>query len=532
MKRQNWLAITFALLIALTIGATWYIRRLFPESEIDTMVFYLANGAAAASSQTITLAVKTAGPLILLIFIALFLLVYRPRKKHPLAKLHVKKLELTLRFPHLRRRSRREKHVKISNRSLTAHLPIDKVGKLNIALIYGVIFLITVTIAVNTLGATAYVKRRYLEKTQIYAEHYVYPKDVEITFPERKRNLVMIFSESMESTMTSRTNGGGWDYSVIPELEQLAQHNTNFSATNKIGGTQRTANAENTTTGLVAQTSGTPLMIGDDINLNNAFNNYTRYVPGLVSLADILRDNGYNQQMLMGSDANFGNRKTYFEQHGGVDIIDYEAAKAEGRIPQDYDVWWGFEDKKVFSYAREEVAKLAAKDQPFVQTVLTADTHFVDGWLDPSCDTPFSNKYENVYACSSKMISGYISWLQQQDFYKDTTIIVVGDHLGMQTDFYTENIPENYTRTIFDLYINAPLSPTKEKERTFMSFDTFPTTLASMGVTIEGDKLGFGTNLFSSQPTLAETIGLDNVNNEVKKHSSYYQACILGGDCN
>ena len=37
--------------------------------------------------------------------------------------------------------------------------------------------------------------------------------------------------------------------------------------------------------------------------------------------------------------------------------------------------------------------------------------------------------------------------------------------------------------------------------------DNFPTTLAAMGVKIEGDRLGLGTNLFSSQDTLYETYG-------------------------
>ncbi len=35
-----------------------------------------------------------------------------------------------------------------------------------------------------------------------------------------------------------------------------------------------------------------------------------------------------------------------------------------------------------------------------------------------------------------------------------------------------------------------------EKNREFTTLDMFPTTLAALGCTIEGDKLGFGVNLF------------------------------------
>lgn len=47
----------------------------------------------------------------------------------------------------------------------------------------------------------------------------------------------------------------------------------------------------------------------------------------------------------------------------------------------------------------------------------------------------------------------------------------------------------------------------------------FPTTLAAMGAQIEGDRLGLGTNLFSSTPTLAEMFGIDQVDQELQRKS-------------
>ncbi len=531
MKRQNWLAIVLAIGITLVIGATWYVHRLFPDAEIDTMIFYLANGAASSSQQSVALGFRMATPLMLVIFAFLLILVYRPRKKNALAKLHIKKLDFTLRFPHLRRRSRRERHIKVHNKSLHARLPIETIGKLSIAQVYALLLVVVFAVSAHSFGASTYVKRRYFENTNLYAEHYVHPRSVEVTFPEKKRNMVLIFVESLESTAASRANGGGWQYSIIPELEQYATDAVNFSATRGVGGAMRTASAENTTTGLVAQTSGTPLSIGNDINLNNVFNNYDNYLPGVVTMADMLAQHGYKQQFILGSDANFGNRKTYFTQHGNVDILDHPAAQQTGRIAADYKKWWGYEDKKLFQYAREEITTLAKSGQPFVQTLLTADTHFVDGYLDPSCKQPFRNRYENVYACSSAMISGYISWLQQQDFYDNTTVVILGDHLGMQTNFYTDNIPADYERTVFNAFINTPQQPTAAKQRIFTAYDIYPTLLASLGVDIAGDRLAFGTNLFSDQKTIAEMIGIDNFNTEVRKHSDYYQSCILGGAC-
>ena len=51
----------------------------------------------------------------------------------------------------------------------------------------------------------------------------------------------------------------------------------------------------------------------------------------------------------------------------------------------------------------------------------------------------------------------------------------------------------------------------------------FPTTLASMGVNIEGNKLGIGTNLLSEEITLIESLGVDLFERELSKKSKLYR---------
>ena len=70
------------------------------------------------------------------------------------------------------------------------------------------------------------------ERTTIFEDEYVKSQNVKITFPENKRNLIYIFLEAMENSIMSEDNGGGWEYSVIPELEILAKENINFSHNN------------------------------------------------------------------------------------------------------------------------------------------------------------------------------------------------------------------------------------------------------------------------------------------------------------
>ncbi len=59
--------------------------------------------------------------------------------------------------------------------------------------------------------------------------------------------------------------------------------------------------------------------------------------------------------------------------------------------------------------------------------------------------------------------------------------------------------------------------------------DFFPTMLSSIGVELSGDRLGLGTDLFSSKETLMEIYGSDYVNEELNKKSSYYDANFFNG---
>ena len=82
---------------------------------------------------------------------------------------------------------------------------------------------------------------------------------------------------------------------------------------------------------------------------------------------------------------------------------------------------------------------------------------------------------------------------------------------------------EDEQRIVYNCFINSAVMPKGAVfERNFTILDLFPTTLAAMGFTIEGDRLGLGINLFSTLPTLAEQMGYFTLEDEVKKYSDYY----------
>lgn len=404
------------------------------------------------------------------------------------------------------------------------------------------LFLVAV-IACGSAGRAAYEVydeldvKEYLvsqkKESHFIEQNYVDPRTTKITFPDKKRNLIYIYLESMESTFASKGDGGGLDFNCIPELTTLAEENTNFSDSDKLGGGYPAYGGTWTMAGIFSQTSGIPIKNSeqtDDVNATLAeqysFSSQAR------NLEDILADEGYNQCFMIGSDATFGGRRAYFESHGKgqTEICDYNTAKENGQIPEDYYVWWGYEDQKLFANAQEKLTELSSKDEPFNFTMLTVDTHFEDGYVCEQCQNEFGdNQYANVMACSSRQVDAFVKWIQQQPFYENTTIVISGDHLTMDSDFCND-VSEDYERSVYNVFINLPegldTSFEKTHNREFATLDMFPTTLAAMGVTIEGDRLALGVNLFSDEQTLTEQYGRKGLDKELMKKSKFYDMLI------
>lgn len=363
-----------------------------------------------------------------------------------------------------------------------------------------------------------------LSDSKFFETEYVKPSEVKLTFPKEKRNLIYIYLESMENTFLSKELGGALDYNVIPELYGLAKDNINFSNNSDVGGCMQITGATWTVGAMTAQTAGIPLKLPVD---GNSYGEYSQFLPGVISITDILHNNGYYQALMVGSEATFGGRLNYFTQHGVDTVYDYYTAVSDGIIPEGYWVWWGMEDKYLYEYAKQELTEISKSDRPFAFTMLTVDTHHVGGYKCELCGDEYSENYENVFSCASKQAAEFVEWLSEQDFFENTTIVITGDHCSMDAEYMSRNISDDYERRIYNCFINSAAEPVKEKERVFSQFDMFPTTLAAMGVKIEGDRLGLGVNLFSKSKTLAEKYGFEVFNEYLQQKSKMYDSEFL-----
>jgi len=161
--------------------------------------------------------------------------------------------------------------------------------------------------------------------------------------------------------------------------------------------------------------------------------------------------------------------------------------------------------------------------------MLTVDTHFTDGYKCELCQQTYNTQYANVISCSDRQIYEFVEWIKKQPFYKDTVIVITGDHLTMDHNYFNridDSIKER-GRRIYNCFINTGFEDKYTSNRTFTTLDMFPTTLAALGVTWDKDSLGLGVNLFSGRPTLSERKGIDKFSAELASSSDFYGNYII-----
>ncbi|MEG0591649.1 MAG: phosphoglycerol transferase, partial [Lachnospiraceae bacterium] len=103
-------------------------------------------------------------------------------------------------------------------------------------------------------------------KSSFIEEKYVNGQDINIKFPDNKRNLIYIYLESMEATYLSEELGGSFKENLIPNLSTLANEGINFSSNLGLGGYYTPTCTGWTIAALFAHTAGVHLDIPIDTN--------------------------------------------------------------------------------------------------------------------------------------------------------------------------------------------------------------------------------------------------------------------------
>lgn len=348
--------------------------------------------------------------------------------------------------------------------------------------------------------------------SSLYAKHYVDPDSVKIE-AKAPKNLIVIFMESMETNFAKYT----------PEIVNLEQIN---KSSFEPGGVSVSGTSW-TIAGITGKLCGIPLNM--PMGINEYLGKLPTYLPHAKCLMNILNEKGYVQVYAQGTSGDFTQKRTFWTLHGNVLVHDIEYYKKVGMIPNDYYVFWGFEDYKLYEFAKTELNNLYATGKPFALYMLTVDTHQPNGYLDSSCAKIFKDvngEFPKVLHCASKMLNDFIEWAKNEPWYKNTAIVIMGDHT-MQMLSAKANVPLNDS-LYFTNFILSSAQNTETRIREYTSFDMFPTILEAMNFNVQGRALGLGKSLYSNQPTVIEIYGRKTLDSLLRERSYQYDYFLFG----
>jgi phosphoglycerol transferase len=346
--------------------------------------------------------------------------------------------------------------------------------------------------------------------SELYREHYANPTSVKVTAPQQPKNLIVIFLESMETNFARYT----------PEIDSL------FKQWGFAPGGLNVSGTSWTIAGITSKLCGIPLNM--PMGIDEYHGKLPTYLPHASCLMNILANQGYEQVFVQGSSGDFTQKRDFWKVHGNVAIHDIEYFKETKKIPQDYKVFWGFEDRKLYEFVKDDLNSLTAHVKPFALYMLTVDTH-QPGFVDDSCQTQFTDAQEKLplsLRCASSQLARFLDWASKQPWYTNTVISVMGDHAMPQLSSKAK-IPPNETLYWTNIILNSAL-PLPQKRHQYSSLDMFPTLLESIGFIVENRSMGLGRSLYSSKPTLLEHYGQKKLDSLLRERSFQYDYFLMG----
>lgn len=317
--------------------------------------------------------------------------------------------------------------------------------------------------------------------------------------PERQKNLIHIYLESLERTYQATPSGA----EAFGYFSQLEKDNISFTNIVQASGTGTTAG------GILASQCGVPMMSNGMIDFHSEQNydaiaglGVQKFMPGVTCLGDILSSEGYFLSYMNGSDLSFYSKGLIFSTHGYDQVFGSNSlSNFENELRKN---GWGLDDDYIFEKASNDLEMLSAMDRPFVLTMLTLATHGPDGVLDDNCvvEDGSLSRMPAAIMCTSRHIERLLNKIEQLGLSEETIVVVQSDHLAMKntiSDELDNNAPDRR-----NLVIVIDGKKTESFDKLGTMFDVFPTLLELLGYKISDHAASLGRSLLTNQPTLAE----------------------------
>ncbi|WP_164668613.1 LTA synthase family protein [Virgibacillus doumboii] len=306
------------------------------------------------------------------------------------------------------------------------------------------------------------------------------------------KNLIFISAESIQSfVINNKVNG----QEITPFLNSLTKDDSTYYFENFYHQTKqgKTSDSE-----FLTENSLYPLSRGA-VFFTHGQNEYN-------GMPEILNEEGYYTSVFHANNKSFWNRDQMYNSLG------YDHFYGEGayEVNKENSIGWGLKDKPFFE---QSIKYLQNMEEPFYTKFITLTNHFpFDLSEEDSSIEEFdsnSNTLNNYFPTVRYMdeaIEQFFNQLKQSGIYKDSIIVIMGDHYGISENhdkamsYYLgkeEITPYDHVQLQrVPMFIHIPGHENgKVMSKVSGQIDVKPTLLHMLGVSTEDD-IYFGNDLF------------------------------------
>ena len=300
-------------------------------------------------------------------------------------------------------------------------------------------------------------------------------REVEVKpLPDKPKNLILIYAESLERLY--------FDEEVFPGLMKtlgpMTDEAVEFTNTFQNPGTGWTI------AGIVASQCSLPFNVTyiDGQEANIALAAIEEPFKDEICLADILDAYGYNTVFMGGAKLSFAGKGKFLDANGFDETLGLD--ELHRTIPDyRYVSKWGLYDDSLLDLAMKKVDELSAKDEPYLLSVLTVDTHHPEGHIPDNCE-PYPNEDNPILHaiyCNDRIVGNFISQLREREDMENTTIAILSDHLSMKNTVFDRLKDRESERRLSWFVWDNDFAP-KKIDAPATHFDVTPTLLEMMGI--------------------------------------------------
>lgn len=296
-------------------------------------------------------------------------------------------------------------------------------------------------------------------------------------------NIVLIFLESFRAKNVGALGGRPL---LTPNFDALAKQGFLFR--------NFYSNSVKTSRCVTSSLFGIPSDV-DGSGVSNSVNQ------PLISIAEILGNQGYETAYLHNGALKFENQREFFSAHGYKHVMGKD--EIHRFCPHFTETSWGVHDEFMMRYGLHWLDRIAPKDKPLFMTLFTISNHHP--WMLPA--TPrkenltkknILDRYHKSFQYTDSALGMFIQGMKMLGLSKKTLFLILGDHgypMGEHEKSY------NQQKGLFEEQIHVPLLIYGENriqnpriiDRLSSQLDLLPTILDMLNLSAVNH--GIGTSL-------------------------------------